>query len=474
MNDFIDPQVLSDPKAVFDPKVVFDPKTDLLATTLAVSLAGEHVADIVEALDDQDADTVAAVLLALPFERAVEVLDQPEFKAAPAALALLPDGPASAFLGAMSADRATGLVDKVDEPVRARLLRHLDSETHAAVTRLLSYPEHSAGSLMTTEFVSVPSDWTVGATLDHIRHVERSRETVYAIYVVDPIGGALLHAVPLRRLISGDPAAAIVTLAPEHKPVTVGPEVDREDVARLISKYNLLAVPVVDAAGHVVGIVTVDDVIDAMIAETTEDVQKLGGMEALDQRYDQIGFLPMIRKRAGWLSVLLVGEMLTASAMQVYEAELEKAIVLALFVPLIMSAGGNSGSQATSLIIRALALREVSLRDWWRVALREVPTGLTLGAILGAIGIARIVLWQKAGFYDYGPHWMLVAATIGATLVCIVTFGSLTGSMLPFALKRLGFDPASASAPFVATLVDVTGLVIYFGVAAAILSGTLL
>lgn len=449
-------------------------KTNLLAGTLAASLSGEHIADIVETLNDQDADTAAAVLLALPFERAVEVLDQPEFMAAPAVLALLPDERASAFLGAMSADRVTDLVDEVEKPVRARLLRHLDRETHAAVTRLLSYPEHSAGSLMTTEFVSVPANWTVGATLEHIRSVERSRETVYAIYVVDPAGGALQHAVPLRRLISGDPAAEIATLAPAHKPLTVGPEVDREDVARLISKYNLLAVPVVDAGGHIIGIVTVDDVIDAMIAETTEDVQKLGGMEALDARYNQIGFLSMIRKRAGWLSVLLVGEMLTASAMQVYEAELEKAIVLALFVPLIMSAGGNSGSQATSLIIRALALREIALRDWWRVALREVPTGLTLGAILGVIGMARIVLWQKAGFYDYGPHWPLVAATIGATLVCIVTFGSLTGSMLPFALKRLGFDPASASAPFVATLVDVSGLVIYFGVAAAILSGTLL
>lgn len=468
MNDIIDFNT------VRDAKVVLDPRTDLLAKTLAASLAGEHVADIVETLNDQDAGTAAAVLLALPFERAVEVLDQPEFIAAPAALALFPDEPASAFLGAMSADRVTDLIDEVDEPVRARLLKHLDRETHAAVTRLLSYPEHSAGSLMTTEFVSVPSNWTVGTTLDHIRHVERSRETVYAIYVVDPVGGALLHAVPLRRLISGDPTAAIATLAPEHKPLTVGPEVDREDVARLISKYNLLAVPVVDAAGRVIGIVTVDDVIDAMIAETTEDVQKLGGMEALDQPYNQIGFLPMIRKRAGWLAVLLVGEMLTASAMQVYEAELEKAIVLALFIPLIMSSGGNSGSQATSLIIRALALREVSLKDWWRVALRELPTGAMLGAILGMIGVVRIVVWQKLGLYDYGPHWMLVAATIGATLVCIVTFGSLTGSMLPFALKRLGFDPASASAPFVATLVDVTGLVIYFGVAAAILSGTLL
>jgi magnesium transporter len=447
---------------------------DLLAHTLAASLSGEHVADIVETLEDQGARSAAAILLALPFERAVEVLDEPAFETAPAVLALLPEERAAAFLDAMSADRVTDVLARTDGPARARLLRRLDAPTHAAVTRLLTYPEGSAGSLMTTEFVSVPADWTVAQTLRHIGTVERSRETVYSIYLRDPASGVLLHAVPLRRLLSGDPGATIATLAPAHKPVTVTPGADREDVARLISKYNLLAVPVVDAAGHVIGIVTVDDVIDAMIAETTEDVQKLGGMEALNERYDQIGFLTMIRKRAGWLSILLVGEMLTASAMQVFEAELEKAIVLALFIPLIMSSGGNSGSQATSLIIRALALREISLKDWWRVALRELPTGMTLGAILGAIGIARIVAWQMLGLYDYGPHWLLVAATIGATLVCIVTFGSLTGSMLPFLLKRLGFDPASASAPFVATLVDVTGLVIYFGVAAAILTGTLL
>uniref|UniRef100_UPI0035C981A4 magnesium transporter n=1 Tax=uncultured Methylobacterium sp. TaxID=157278 RepID=UPI0035C981A4 len=226
--------------------------------------------------------------------------------------------------------------------------------------------------------------------------------------------------------------------------------------------------------GRVIGIVTVDDVIDAMVQKQTEDVQRFGGMEALDEPYMDISFLTMIKKRAGWLCALFLSEMLTASAMQGFEGELEKAIVLTLFIPLIMSSGGNSGSQATSLLIRALALHEVRLRDWWRVALREVPTGLVLGAILGLIGIVRIVVWQKAGLYDYGAHWPLVAATVGAALVGIVTFGSLTGSMLPFLLQRLGFDPATASAPFVATLVDVTGLVIYFSVALLILRGTLL
>jgi magnesium transporter len=360
---------------------------DLLATTLACTLAQEHIADIVETLNDQDTATIAGVLVALPFERAVEVLDQPELADAPAALALLADQRAAAFLSAMSADRVADVVRAFDEPVRARLLARVDHETRSDLTRLLAYPEHSAGSIMTTEFVSVPANWTVAQTLDHIRHVERSRETVYAIYVLDPVDGVLVCAVPLRRLISGDPDAPVGSVVPARKPISVTPATDREDVARLISKYNLLAVPVVDA-DHVIGIVTVDDVIDAMIEETTEDVQKLGGMEALDEPYNEIGFLRMIRKRAGWLSILLVGEMLTASAMQYFQDELEKAIVLTLFIPLIMSSGGNSGSQATSLIIRALALREISLKDWWRVALRELPTGLTLGAILGAIGIA--------------------------------------------------------------------------------------
>jgi magnesium transporter len=242
----------------------------------------------------------------------------------------------------------------------------------------------------------------------------------------------------------------------------------------LISKYDLLAVPVVDKDQRILGIVTVDDVIDALIAETTEDVQKFGGMEALDEPYMEMSIPRMLRKRAGWLAALFIGEMLTATAMGHFEGEIERAVVLALFVPLIISSGGNSGSQATSLIIRAMALRELRLRDWWRVAIRELPSGLALGAFLGLIGAARILLWQHFGWYDYGPHYGLVALTVSLALVGVVTFGSLTGSMLPFVLRKLGFDPASASAPFVATLVDVTGLVIYFTVALLILRGTLL
>jgi magnesium transporter len=275
-------------------------------------------------------------------------------------------------------------------------------------------------------------------------------------------------------LIAGDPDQLLLDIAPNREPIHVAVDPDREEVARLISVHDLLAVPVLNHRRQVLGIVTVDDVIDAIVAESTEDVQKFGGVEGVAEAYMAITFGRMIRKRSGWLCALFLSEMLTASAMQHFEGELQKAVVLTLFIPLIMSSGGNAGSQATSLLIRALALGQLRLRDWWRVAMREFPTGLTLGAILGAIGVVRIAAWQNLGLFDYGAHWPLIAMTVGVGVVGIVAFGSLAGSMLPFILKRLGFDPASASAPLVATLVDVTGLVIYFSVALIFLRGTLL
>jgi len=327
---------------------------------------------------------------------------------------------------------------------------------------------------MTTEFVSMPTTWTVQQALDYVSQVGRAKETVDAIYLLDPATQTLSHVVSLRDLMLSDRAMKVIDIGSRRTPLAVTASMDREEVARLISKYNLLAIPVVDERNHVLGIVTVDDVIDAIVREQTEDVQKFGGMEALDVPYTEIGFWHMIRKRAGWLCALFLSEMLTATAMQHFEGEIARAVVLSMFIPLVMSSGGNSGSQATSLIIRALALHEIRIRDWWRIAARELPTGLTLGSILGVIGFVRIELWQHFHLYDYGPHHVLVAFTVGAALIGIVGFGSLAGSMLPFVLKRIGFDPASASAPFVATLVDVTGLIIYFTVALLILRGTLL
>jgi magnesium transporter len=441
--------------------------------SLAASMIDERAPDIVEALNDMPPELAVAVLLHLPPDRAIEVLDQPGLEREPELITLMPRTAAAKLLAGVSADRLADIFRQVKEPHCSELLDLLDPDTRVNIRRLLEYPKHTAGSIMTTEFASVPSTSTVGQTLDYIRHVESSRETVYAIYVLDPLSKKLVKTITLRRLITGDPEAPVLSVARPGRLITATPLMDREDVARLISKYDLLAVPVVDH-GRVIGIVTVDDVIDAIVQESTEDVQKFGGMAAINEPYMEVGFWQMMKKRGGWLCALFVSEMLTASAMQGYEDELEKAIVLTLFIPLIMSSGGNSGSQATSLLIRALALRQLEIKDWWRVALREIPSGLALGAMLGLVGIVRIALWQYLGFYDYGEHWVLIALTVAGTLVGIVMFGSLTGSMLPFVLQRIGFDPASASAPFVATLVDVTGLVIYFTVASLILRGTLL
>jgi magnesium transporter len=446
---------------------------DTISSAVSGRPAEAHAADLVAWLNRQAPDVAARALAQLPLDRAIEAFDSPELAHAGELIMDLPEAWAGQILKGMSADRAADTLHQLDGADCTKLLARVDFETAQSLKLLMAYPEGTAGSLMTTEFVSVPADYTVEQTLRHIREVERTRETVYAIYVLDQ-RRVLLRVVTLRQLISGEPDQLIVVLGPGRPPVVVHGDTDREEVARLISIHDLLSVPVLNDRGQVLGIVTVDDVIDAIVAESAEDVQKFGGVEATSAPYLRIGLADMVRRRAGWLCALFLSEMLTASAMQHFEGELQKAVVLTLFIPLIMSSGGNSGSQATSLLIRALALGELRLTDWWRVALRELPTGLILGAILGAIGIVRITAWQSLHFFDYGPHWPLVALTVGTGLVGIVTFGSLTGSMLPFVLKRLGFDPANASAPFVATLVDVTGLVIYFSVALMILRGTLL
>jgi magnesium transporter len=433
-----------------------------------------HDVDVVEALNGSEPGVAAAVLENLPIDRATKILEHPALDHPGDVVERLPLDLAAALLRHMSADRRADVFRRIKDPLRSRLLDHLDPAARESLEKLLGYPATSAGRIMTTELVSVPADWTAAKALEHIRAVGGRMETIYAIYVVDPATRKVVRAISLRELILADGGVSVMEVGPVHRLIAVSPLMDRTEVTRLISKYDLIAVPVIDETGRMLGIVTVDDVLDAIVEEDTEDAQKFGGMEALGEPYMQIGFATMIKKRAGWLCALFLSEMLTASAMQSFQSELERAVVLALFIPLIMSSGGNSGSQATSLVIRALALRELRLGDWWRIGLRELPTGVTLGAILGLIGVVRIATWQMTGLHDYGPHWPLVAATVGTALIGIVTFGSLSGSMLPFILKRVGFDPASASAPFVATLVDVTGLVIYFSVAYAFLKGTLL
>ncbi len=442
---------------------------------LAEALSAMRSADVADALRELPPDAAAKVMAALPFDLAVQVFDEPELEGRRCAIIQqMGERVAAPLMDAMSGDQRADLFRELPETDRPRFLKVLDDDSRRALSLLLEFSPETAGGIMTTEFVSVPATWTVERVLAHVREVGKAKETIYAIYVLDPANQSLVQVVSLRDLMLADRTTLVREIGSRRKPLTATTLMDREEVARLISKYNLLAVPVVDDANRVVGIVTVDDVIDAIVREQTEDAQKFGGMEALDEPYTEISFLRMLKKRAGWLCALFLGEMLTATAMGHFEGEIAKAVVLSLFIPLIISSGGNSGSQATSLIIRALALGEVKIADWWRIALRELPAGLALGVILGAIGVVRIVLWQRLGWYDYGQHSMLVAATVGSALVGVVMFGCLAGSMLPFLLKRLGFDPASASAPFVATLVDVSGLVIYFSVAFVMLRGTLL
>jgi magnesium transporter len=441
---------------------------------LAAVTASLRSADLAAALNALPPEGVARVMAALPFDVAVRVLDQPDLARRDAAFECLDRLRAGALVEAMAPDQQVDLFRTLPERVRARLFRALTPGTRERLRRLLAYPPDAAGGIMTTELLTVPATWTVAEVREYLRDVGDIRETVHPIFILDPVNQRLLRVVSPLELLIADPDRGVGRVGQRREPISVGPLADRDEVARVISKYNLPAVPVVDDRRRVIGMVTVDDVIDVLVEQHAERVQRFGGMEALDGPYMGIGLMAMVKKRAGWLCALFLSEMLTATAMGHFEGEISRAVVLALFIPLIISSGGNSGSQATSLIIRAMALREVRLRDWWRVAAREMPAGLILGVILGTIGFARIVLWQRLGWYDYGTHYLSVAATVATALVGVVGFGSLAGSMLPFALRRLGFDPASASAPFVATLVDVTGLVIYFTVALLMLRGVLL
>jgi len=325
---------------------------------------------------------------------------------------------------------------------------------------------------MSPRFARVRPDMTVSEALTYVRkQALGATETVYTVYVLDT-EQHLLGVTSLRTLFASEPQQPIKDIMRVNV-VTASEQADQEQLSRLFAEHDLIAIPIVDTENRMKGIVTVDDIVDVVQEEATEDIQKMGGSEALGVPYLDISFGRMLRKRAGWLTVLFLGEMLTANAMGHYEHQIEKAVVLALFVPLIISSGGNAGSQASTIVIRAMALGELRLTDWWRVMRREVLTGLTLGCILGAVGLIRIVAWEGM-FHSYGPHYWLIGLTVGLALIGIVLWGTLAGSLLPFILRRVGFDPASASTPFVATLVDVTGLVIYFTVASVILRGTLL
>jgi len=420
-------------------------------------------------------------LIAEPAERLVEQLGTLHPEDAAELMALLPEEtllelrPGQQLLDVVEEfadDDAADVLARMSKDTKDFLLEELtEGET---VERLMAYDPETAGGLMTTDVITVRTGTTVGQATEQIRNHSTidERAAVAHVYVVDE-SRRLRGIVPLNRVVLASSDRKVEDIADPCE-ATVAPTLDQEQVARTMARYNVTAIPVVTDKGVLLGEVTFDDVIDVVEAEQTEDLLRFGGMEVLDAPYIKTSLPAMIKKRAGWLLVLFISEMFTATAMGHFEDEIQRAVVLALFIPLIISSGGNSGSQATSLIIRAMALGEVTLADWWKVVVRELPSGIALGTILGIVGFIRISLWQAIGWYDYGVHHMLVALTVGLALIGVVTFGSVAGSMLPFILRRLGFDPASASAPFVATLVDVSGIVIYFTVASVVLGSTLL
>jgi magnesium transporter len=379
---------------------------------------------------------------------------------------------ARAWLRLLPPDDLADVIQATPLEDRHRLLGLLDDAQRKEIVALLAYAEDDAGGLMNPRYARLRPEMSVDEAASYLRRQAREHaETMYYVYVLDP-DQKLLGVISFRDLLMAPPDRKVRDIM-RTDVVTVPEELDQEALSQLFAEQDFIAMPVVDAQGRMKGIVTVDDIVDVVQEEATEDIQKIGGMSALEAPYLETRFWSMLRKRAGWLSILFVGEMATATAMGRFEDDIARAVVLALFVPLIISSGGNSGSQASTLVIRAMALGEVRLRDWWRVVRRELAAGAALGAILAAIGLLRILAWQGA-FGTYGEHAFLIAVTVSASLVGVVLLGTLAGSTLPLLFHRLGFDPASASAPFVATLVDVSGIVLYFTIASLVLGGTLL
>src|SRR3954471_13588317 len=434
-------------------------------------------ADVAEVILDLPEDEQVIIFRVLPHDLAADVFEYLDFEAQEQLLRAMAHEQVVGILNEMAPDDRTALLEEMPSAAARQLIQVLTPDERRIATALLGYPEGSVGRLMTPDFVAVHDDWTVREVLDYVREHGQDSETLNVIYVVDE-RGKLIDDVRIREFLL-KPLSAKVSEIRDETFVALRVNDSQEDAVNIFRKYDRSALPVVDSNNVLVGIVTIDDMLDVAEEEATEDIQKIGGMEALDEPYMRISLFRMVRKRAGWLVILFLGEMLTATAMSNYQDEIAKAVVLALFLPLIISSGGNSGSQASTLIIRAMALGEVSLKDWWKVAAREIQAGLSLGIILGAIGAVRVAAWSYIGnkyFHHqmYGPHWPLVALTVGFALIGVVLWGSLSGSMLPFVLRRVGADPATSSAPFVATLVDVTGLIIYFSIAFFIMRGAML
>ena len=429
-------------------------------------------ADLAEIFFDLKPDDEAVLLRILPNDLAAQVFEYLPVDDQEKMLHALGTEKVAQILNDIAPDDRTALLEELPSAATQKLLALLQPEERKIATDLLGYPKSSIGRRMTPHYVAIQQNWTVAEVLAHLREEKDKIDSMSQLYVVDS-KGHLVDYVRLRNLVVAPLQMSVLELL-ENQQISLRATDDQETAVAAFKKYDSTILPVVDSKDVLVGVVTVDDVLDVAEREATEDIQKLGGVEALDAPYLKIDLMGMVRKRAPWLVILFLSEMLTSTAMTFFQDEISKAIVLVLFLPLIMSSGGNSGSQATSLIIRAMALGEVTLGHWWKVMRREILSGFLLGLILGVIGFIRITTWHFAFHNMYGPHWLLVAFTILFSLIGVVLWGTLSGSMLPFLLKRVGLDPAASSAPFVATLVDVTGIVIYFHVAVWTLSGSLL
>ena len=435
-------------------------------------LENKHPNDIAERIAGLSDDEQAIAFLLLPGHLGGEVFTYFDRPTQEHILKSLGNSQIASLLKSMQPDDRTRLFEDFPDSLIKDAVNLLDEPERKIALTLIGYPEESVGRMMTPYYVQARPNWTVQETLQHIKKHGRKAEMLDWIYVVDN-NLRLIDDIKIGKLLMAEPEETIESLM-DYEFISLPSITQKEDAIITFEKYDRSALPVVSQNGVLVGIVTVDDILDTIEERDTEDIQKFGGLEALDLPYVDTPLATMIRKRAGWLIILFLSEMLTASAMGYFEKEIERAVVLALFIPLIISSGGNSGSQAATLIIRAMALQEITLRDWWFVMRKEIFSGLALGGILGAIGFVRIFIWQRSGFYDYGQHWFFVAVTVATALVGIVLWGTLSGSMIPFLLRRLKLDPATSSAPFVATLVDVTGLIIYFSIAAIFLNGKML
>lgn len=428
-------------------------------------------ADIAELLVDLPEKDRVIIFRLLSKELAADTFEYMDFDTQMELLKLMGKEESAVILNEMDPDDRTALFEELPSAAAKQLIQLLSPDERKVAVALLGYPENSVGRLMTPDYIAIKPSYTIQQTLDYIRENGKNKETLNIVYVVDD-KGKLIDDVKIKDFLLAPVDQSVADLMDENF-VALHVVDDQETAVEAFKKYDRVALPVVDRSGILIGIVTVDDVFDVAEEEATEDIHKLAAIQVLEDAYSTIPLFEMIKKRGSWLAILFIGEMFTATAMAFFEDEISRAIVLTLFIPLIISSGGNSGSQAATLVIRALSLGEVTLRDWFMVFKRELYTGLALGLALASIGFLRISIWEVTSNI-YGEHWFLIGATVSISLIGVVLWGTLSGSMLPFILKKFGLDPATSSAPLVATMVDVFGVVIYFSVALFILKGTLL